>query len=74
MKTLGTVSLDICIAGQDFKVKTYMVKDFPFKSPVLLQKDFHKKSGIHIDYADDTYGDPCPADTCCVERHFATLR
>ena len=55
MKTLGTVSWDICIAGQDFKVKTYMVKDFPFKSPVLLRKDFHKKSGIHVDYADDTY-------------------
>ena len=35
MKTLGTVSLDICIAGQDIKVKAYVVKDFPFRSPIL---------------------------------------
>ena len=62
MKTLGTVSLDICIAGQDIKVKAYVVKDFPFRSPILLGKDFHKKSGINVNYADNTFSVPCPAD------------
>ena len=45
MKTLGTVSLDMCIAGQDIKVKVKAYIHFPFKSPILLGKDFHKKSG-----------------------------
>ena len=60
MKTLGTVSLDICIAGQDIKVKAYVVGDFPFRFSVLLGKDFHKKSGINVNYADNTFSVPCP--------------
>ena len=62
MKTLGTVSLDICIAGQDIEVKAYVVKDFHFRSPILLGKDFHKKCGINVNYADNTFSVPCPTD------------
>ena len=62
MKTLGTVSLDICITGQDIKVKAYVVKDFLLRSPILLGKDFHKKSGINVNYTDNTFSVPCPAD------------
>ena len=39
-----------------------MVKDFPFKSLILLGKDFHKKSGINVNYADNTFSVRCPAD------------
>ena len=62
IKTLGTVSLGICVAGQDIKMKADVVKDFPFKSLILLGQDFHKKSGINVNYADNTFSVPCPAD------------
>ena len=58
--------MNICIAGQDIKVKAYVVKDFLFKSPILLRKDFHKKSGINVNYADNTFSVPCPADKTAI--------
>ena len=73
MKALGTVSLDICMAGQDIKVKAYVVKNFRFKSPILLGKDFHKKSGINVNYDDNIFSVPCLADNQCLGGHLVMV-
>ena len=45
-----------------YKSESTCGQGFSFQISHFLRKDFHKKSGINVNYADNTFSVPCPED------------